>query len=427
MISIKEAAISAKEKSYALSSIPIEIRNRVLLQISNKLRNDTPLILSENKKDLDYAIENRLGQALIKRLTLSKDKIEEMAVGLEGLIQLSDPLGKLDMKRELDKGLILYRESVPIGLIGVIFESRPDAFIQIASLCIKSGNSAILKGGSEAINSNKILFELIEAVLNKVDTRFEGSIVLAQTRDDIKELLALDDVIDLMIPRGSNALVKYIKENTRIPVLGHADGICHIYVDKTADIDMAVSLIEDSKCQYPAVCNAVETVLLNSEIAQEIAPLLAKKMASVELRGDLKVCSIIDIKAATKKDWETEYNDLILSIKIVENVEQAITHINKYGSHHTDCIISNDNNSVDTFFKLVDSSTVMHNSSTRFADGFRYGFGAEVGISTNKIHARGPVGLEGLTIYRYRLVGNGHCVRAYADGKLNFTHKDIFK
>lgn len=422
---MKEAAEAAKLKSYALASADIELRNRVLLKLSGLLRERVADIIAANQLDLDAAQNGELNTALVKRLKLTQEKIEQMADGVEGVAALTDPLGSVSMQRELDEGLLLTRYAVPIGLIGVIFESRPDAFIQIASLCLKSGNCVILKGGKEAVHSNKALYEIVCEAAASVDPLFENCVVLAETREDIGALLALDDVIDLMIPRGSNALVKYIKENTRIPVLGHADGICHIYIDPEADLQRAVALTEDSKCQYPAVCNAVETLLVDRKVASEFLPKLKSAMGSVELRGDQSVREIIDVHPATEEDWKTEYNELILAIKLVDSLEEAIAHINRYGSHHTDCIITRNKERAEKFMALVDSSSVMWNSSTRFADGFRYGFGAEVGISTNKIHARGPVGLEGLTIYKYRLVGDGHCVRPYADGVKKFTHKDI--
>lgn len=422
---IREAARAAKMKSYYLANASLDLRNKVLLMIADLLEKNQNKILQANEKDLFNATKNELNQALVNRLTLSSDKIKTMANGVREVASLMDPLGTVDLKRELDDSLVLTRLSVPIGLIGVIFESRPDAFVQIASLCLKSGNAVILKGGREASVTNQALYEVVVEAADAVDPVFKDAVVLAQTREEIGELLALDDVIDLMIPRGSNALVKYIKENTRIPVLGHADGICHIYIDSQAQVQMAVDVAEDSKCQYPAVCNAVETLLVHSDIALKFLPKLQKKMVNVELRGDERVCQIIEIEKATEEDWATEYNDLILSIKIVDSLEEAVFHINEFGSHHTDCIITDNEESSEKFMRLVDSSTAMCNSSTRFADGFRYGFGAEVGISTNKIHARGPVGLEGLTIYKYKLRGKGNLVRPYASGVKEFTHKDL--
>ncbi|MDY6958718.1 MAG: glutamate-5-semialdehyde dehydrogenase, partial [Halobacteriota archaeon] len=307
-----------------------------------------------------------------------------------------------------------------------VFESRPDALVQISTLCIKSGNAVILKGGSEAINSNRILFDLIKSAV-EADDRFKDTLQLVETREDVNDLLKLDEYIDLMIPRGSNALVRYIKGNTKIPVLGHADGVCHLYVDRDADIDMALSVSFDSKCQYAAVCNAMETLLVHRSIASEFLPKMKELFdkENVELRGDPEVCEIIKAIEATEDDWTTEYNDMTLSIKVVGSLEEAIDHINRYGSHHTDAIVTRDEAASRIFMDEVDSSSVMWNCSTRFADGYRYGLGSEVGISTSKIHSRGPVGLEGLVIYKYKLFGAGQIVADYAEDRSNFTHKRI--
>jgi glutamate-5-semialdehyde dehydrogenase len=320
---------------------------------------------------------------------------------------------------------MLYKVSVPIGVIGVIFESRPDALIQIASLCLKSGNAVILKGGQEARQTNSELYQAICQALEATDVLSKDSVQLMETREEINELLKLDEYIDLMIPRGSNQLVRYIKEHTKIPVLGHADGICHLYIDRESDEQMALDVTFDAKCQYPAVCNAIETLLVHEAVAGSFLPRLRERLKEVELRGDERTRGIISVTPATEEDWATEYNDLILSIKIVSSLPEAVEHINRYGSHHTDGIITGNQAAAEQFMNLVDSASVMWNCSTRFADGFRYGFGAEVGISTNKIHARGPVGLEGLTIYKYKLLGSGQPVAAYAEGKKKFTHKTL--
>ncbi|MBA7695010.1 Gamma-glutamyl phosphate reductase [subsurface metagenome] len=338
---------------------------------------------------------------------------------------MEDPVGKTLLVRELDKGLVLRKNTVPIGVIGVIFESRPDALVQISSLCVKSGNVVILKGGSEALHSNRILFELIREAAEATDPVFKDTLHLVETREQIGELLELDRWIDLMIPRGSNELVRRIQENTRIPVLGHAEGICHLYVDREADLDMAVEVAYDAKCQYPAVCNAIETLLVHSGAAEEYLPRLADRLEGVELRGDERTRGIIEARTAEESDWRAEYNDLILSIRMVDSLDEAVDHINTYGSHHTDSIITGSEAAARRFLADVDSSSVMWNCSTRFADGFRYGLGAEVGISTGKIHARGPVGLEGLTSSKYILEGDGQIVSGYADGSRRFTHRDL--
>ena len=378
------------------------------------------MIIAENKKDLINAETQKLAGALLKRLSINESKIEQMALGLESLAALPDPLGRQSLHRVLDEGLTLKRVSVPIGLIGVIFESRPDALVQIAGLCIKSGNTVILKGGSEALNSNRVLSELIIKASQAVSDEFRDTIMLVESREDIGKLLELDQYIDLMIPRGSNQLVRYIMDNTKIPVMGHSDGICHMFVDEDFDIEQSLDLIRDAKCQYPAVCNAIETLLVHEKAADKIIPLLPAKMPEVKLLGDEKTCSLIDIEAASEEDWDTEYNELILSVKVVAGLKDAIEFINQHGSHHTDCILTTSDSNAAVFMANVDSSSVLKNCSTRFADGFRYGFGAEVGIATGKIHSRGPVGLEGLTIYKYFLEGSGHTVQPYADGAKDF-------
>lgn len=416
---------AAKSASYKLGAVNLDLRNKALEAVAAAMLSQKEKILNANKLDIDAAGKNGLSYVMKKRLLFSDDKINGLLAGINDLIKAEDPLAIVDLKRELDSGLQLFRKRVPIGVIGVIFESRPDALVQISSLCIKSGNVVVLKGGKEAVHSNRALFEVINSALSSVDPVFENTVLLVETRDEIKQMLTMDDYIDLMIPRGSNELVKFIQGNTRIPVLGHADGICHLYIDKDADLSMAVDLTYDSKCQYPAVCNALETLLVHQDAAEEVLPRIKEKLKDVELRGDEKVLKIISANKADDTDWDTEYTDMILSIKIVSNLEEAIEFINKHSSHHTDSIITKNNNSAEIFIQSVDSSSVMHNCSTRFADGFRYGFGAEVGVSTNKIHARGPVGMEGLTIYKYILKGSGQSVAPYAEGIKKFSHKDL--
>ena len=336
-------------------------------------------------------------------------------------------MGETLCATELDTGLELFKVSCPIGVIGVIFESRPDALVQISSLCLKSGNAVLLKGGREAAHTNRTLADLISTAARQAGIP-DGWIGLMETRTDVQELLGLDHTIDLIIPRGSNAFVKHIMDNTRIPVLGHADGICHVYVDKTADLDMAIRITVDSKCQYVSVCNAAETLLVHADVARDFLPgiQVALNANNVEIRGCAQTSRYIDVIPATENDWNTEYLDHILSIKIVDSLEQAMDHINRYGSGHTDVIVSQDKQRADIFMHLVDTADVMVNCSSRFSDGFRFGLGAEVGISTNKIHARGPVGLEGLMIYQWRLSGNGHIVSDYAgQGSKPCTHKPL--
>lgn len=431
-MSATNQAKEANQAAIKLASATTKEKNDALIKIAAALKKNKSKIINENKKDIAYAERIKLGESLIKRLKVDDSKLKEMIENVKSVAKLEDPVNKTIECRELDKGLELYKVSCPIGVIGIIFESRPDALVQISSLCLKSGNAVILKGGSEAKNTNRILFNIIRKEAEKLLPK--GWIQLIETRQAVKEILKLDDYIDLLVPRGSNKFVKYIQDHTRIPVLGHASGICHVYVDKDADLNKAMNITFDAKCQYPAVCNAMETLLVHRAIVKRFLNRIAEKYlkAGVELRLDKQSFNAVKsksslVKKATEKDWKTEYNDLILSIKIVNNVDEAINHINKYGSKHTDAIITKNKNNANKFMDLVDSSSVMLNCSTRFADGYRYGLGAEVGISTNKIHARGPVGLEGLMIYKYKLIGQGHTVADYSEGKKRFTHKTLKK
>jgi len=423
---IEEKAQIAKAAAIQMSAVKTDVKNAALAEIAEALKQNSDKIIAANKQDLAEVEKNNLSSPLLKRLKFDENKIAETIAGIESLIKLDDPVGKTLSATELDKGLELYKVSCPIGVIGVIFESRPDALVQISTLCLKSGNAVLLKGGSEAANTNKILSEIIYEAGMKAGLP-KGWLQLLETRQDVDNMLGLDEYIDLLIPRGSNEFVRYIMNNTNIPVLGHAEGICHVYVDSEADLDMAVKIVVDSKCQYVAVCNAAETLLVHSKIAREFLPKAkaALEEKQVELRGYKKTAAIIDVKPATEQDWSTEYLDLIISIKVVESLDEAIEHINRYGSGHTDAIVTNNKASAEKFMELVDSANVLWNCSTRFADGYRYGLGAEVGISTNKIHARGPVGLEGLLIYKYKLYGSGQIVADYAEGKKKFKHRPI--
>jgi glutamate-5-semialdehyde dehydrogenase len=362
-------------------------------------------------------------------------KIDEMIAGIKDVIMFEDPVGKTLSALELDSGLELYQVSCPIGLIGVIFESRPDVVPQIMSLCLKSGNATIFKGGSEAVYSNRAIFDVLVNAIESTEGMPKGAFALMETREEVNEMLKLDEYINLIIPRGSNEFVKYIQDNTKIPVLGHSSGICHVYVDSEADLTRAYDVCYDAKVQYPAVCNAMETLLVHKDIAETFLPEIGKRYneAGVELRCDERSFELLSnmgfLKAvlhATEDDWRTEYNDFILSIKIVDSLDEGINHINKYSSHHTDAIVTEDKRNAGKFIDLVDSSSVMWNASTRFSDGYRYGKGAEVGISTNKIHARGPVGMEGLLIYKYVLLGKGHKVADYVGKNARkYTHKKL--
>ena len=424
-MTIKEKAAAMKLDSTLMASKPAEMRNRALAEIIKALQANQEEIFRANEQDLAEAAENNVPEAVVKRLKFTPQKLSDAVKGIENLIAMPDKVYETQLVRELDEGLTLVRESCPIGVIGVIFEARPDAMVQIASLCIKSGNCAILKGGSETKHTNKILFSLIAQSAAKSGLP-ENCLFQAEQRDEISELLSCHESVDLLIPRGSNAFVQYIMDHTKIPVMGHADGICHIYVDKTFDIDKAVPVLIDAKTQYTAACNAVEALLVHKDAVDLLMPRLnqALKEHQIELRATADIASRYDSIQATEEDFETEYLDLILSAKTVENIDEAIVHINQYGSHHTDCIITEDREAAEYFMRMVDSAGVYQNCSTRFADGFRYGFGAEVGISTGKLHARGPVGIEGLLTYKYKLYGNGQIVADYASGKKEFHFKD---
>ncbi len=425
-MNIKEKAANLKSVSPFLAAASAEVRNKALESTVRALEENKAEIIAENEKDMAAAKERNLTAPVVSRLKFDEAKIEDAVAGINELIGLPDPLGRIQLKRELDDGLVLVRESCPIGVIGVIFEARPDAMVQIAALCMKSGNCAVLKGGSEAKLTNRKLFSVIRDAVAGAGLP-EGCMTLAETHDDIDDLLGCGESVDLLIPRGSNEFVQHIMNNTRIPVMGHADGICHIYVDKAADLDKAVSIIVDAKTQYAAVCNAVETLLVHRDIAGRLMPVLAGAFGEkgVTIRGTEEVQAIINCERADEADFATEYLDYIISVKIVGSIDEAIDHINKYGSHHTDAIVTEDSGAAAEFRQLVESAGVYQNCSTRFADGFRYGFGAEVGVSTGKLHARGPVGLEGLTTYKYKLFGNGHVVADYAEGRRKFHFKDL--
>jgi len=432
---IAEITAAAKSASIQLATIKTDVKNSALAEIAKALKQRSEEIISANRQDLAAAEKAGLPAPLLKRLAFDENKIADCLAGIESLIKLDDPVGKTLSATEIDKGLQLYKVSCPVGVIGVIFESRPDALIQISTLCLKSGNAVLLKGGSEAQHTNKILADVTAQATRVCHSRAsgnlpEGWLQLLHTRADVAEMLALDEYIDLIIPRGSNDFVRYIMDNTNIPVLGHAEGICHVYVDGDADLDMAVKVAVDSKCQYVAVCNAAETLLVDERIAKAFLPKVktALEKKNVELRGCPKTASIIDVKPATEQDWSTEYLDYILSIKVVADADEAIEHINRYGSGHTDAIVTADKQTAGRFMELVDSANVFWNASTRFSDGFRYGLGAEVGISTNKIHARGPVGLQGLVIYKWKLHGTGQTVADYSSSSTKkFTHKKLTK
>lgn len=416
MIDFVKIAKDAKEASLKIADLSTELKNTALLKIADEIELNKDEIFEANKTDLETAkslVESgELTKSTFNRLKLDENKMRDMIQGIRDIAKLEDPVNKKLLVRELDSDLTLYKVSCPIGVLGIIFEARPDVIAQISSLAIKSANAVILKGGKESINTNKKILSVINSALGKIKEFPKNVIQQVFTRDDVAEMLKCDKYINLIIPRGGNKLVKFIKENTKIPVLGHADGICHIFVDETADIDMAIKVVTDAKTQYPSACNAVETLLIHEKFPKIDNLLAALQLSKIQL---------ID----KPESWSHEYGDKILSFKTVKNVDEAIEHINTYGSGHTDSIITKNIENAEKFMNKVDSAGVYFNASTRFADGFRYGFGAEVGISTNKTHARGPVGLEGLTIYKYKLIGNGNIVKDYVDGTKHFSHKDV--
>lgn len=415
-----------KADSPQMAALSLEVRNQALLAAADALLQEKEKIFAANQEDMAAAEQAGIPNAVMKRLKFDEHKLEDVLNGIQELVKLPDPLSKVQLARQLDEGLELYRVSCPIGVIGIIFEARPDALVQISSLCIKSGNCAVLKGGKETAKTNKVLFRLIYNAVTAAGLP-KGCMLQAEQHQEIDELLSCHDCVDLLIPRGSNQFVQYIMNHTKIPVMGHADGVCHIYVDEDFDMEKAVPIVVDAKTQYTAACNATETLLVNRKAAQAFLPAAAKALtdAGVKLRGTEEVSRLISCEVMGEDEFNTEYLDLVISIKLVENLEEAVKHINAFGSHHTDCIITENQEHAQTFMQLVDSAGVYQNCSTRFADGFRYGFGAEVGISTGKIHARGPVGLEGLVTYKYKLFGKGHIVGDYASGKRSFSFKDL--
>jgi len=432
--SVASVARRARAASRDLGKLSAEARNEVLLAAAKAIEDARARILEANEHDCRAAeaevAAGNMTSAMLARLRVSERGVAQMAAQVREVARLDDPLGRRLTATELDDGLVLYRESCPFGVIGVIFESRPDVVPQLASLALKSGNAVILKGGKEAAQTNDALVSIWRECLKKYAAVPLDSINLLQTRTDVMEMLSLDRDVDLIIPRGSYELVRFIQEHSRIPVLGHSEGICHVYVDRAAAVQKAIDIIYDAKVQYPAVCNAAETLLVHETIAGKFLPQAVAKLkeGKVEIRGDAKTLALLPnagIVPATEEDWATEYGDLILSVKIVASLDEAIEHINHYGSHHTDAIVTEDAEAARRFLNEVDSAGVFQNASTRFADGYRYGLGAEVGISTSKLHARGPMGLEGLTTYKYKLIGHGDTVGPYAKGEKKFKHRRL--
>jgi len=431
---VAEIARRARAAARLLALLPGDRRNAALKAAAYAIEQRKLEILVANQRDCHDAARavegGQMSRALFKRLQINEQGIAAMSRCVLEVSALPDPLGRQLAATELDDGLTLYKESCPIGVIGVIFEARPEVVPQVAALALKSGNAVVLKAGAEGAHTSQALVTIWRDALSHFLDIPPASINLLRTREDVAELLSLDQEIDLIIPRGSQQFVRYIGEHSRIPVLGHGEGICHVYVDRAADLDKALAIAFDSKVQYPAACNAMETLLVHEQVAGRFLPdMIARfRTTGVEVRGCPRTITLAgagDLVPATDGDWATEYSDLIISIKIVDSAEDAIEHIDRYGSGHTEAIVTEDSNAVSRFMARVDAAGVYHNASTRFADGSRYGLGAEVGISTGKLHARGPVGLEGLTTYKYKLFGNGQVVASYAGGAHAFKHRNL--
>ncbi|KAJ3052976.1 hypothetical protein HK097_005285 [Rhizophlyctis rosea] len=439
-------AQKAKTASHVLQTASPAQKSAALRRIQELLAERKEAVLAANKLDLESAEKEvkagRLSSSLYKRLDLSTgDKYNALLEGVLDVDRLPDPTGQITLSTKLDNDLDLYRVTCPVGVLLIIFEARPEVVVQISCLAIKSGNAVILKGGKEATHSNRALFEVLQEALRTTtpaDLALPAeSVQLVSSRDEIATLLKLDQFIDLAIPRGSKQLVQYVQSSTRIPVLGHADGLCSVYVDESAHVDKAVSVTVDSKINYPAACNAAETLLVNSNVLSTILPAIARGLIEkgVSLRADERSLSAITsalsesertkVTAAKEEDFDTEFLELTMAVKTVDSLQEAVTHINTHGSHHTDAIVTEDEESANFFMGRVDAAGTYWNASTRFADGFRYGFGAEIGVSTNKTHARGPVGLEGLVLYKYRLYGKGQGAGMYGEGKRKYLHEQI--
>ena len=430
-VSIAEMAKRGRAGSRNLARLSNDHRNEILMAAAKTIESGTQKILDSNDRDCraaePLAASGKMSAAMLARLRLTAKGVDEMAARVRDVARLPDPLGRRLAATELDDNLVLYKETCPLGVVGIVFESRPDVVPQVASLALKSGNALILKGGAEAEHTNETLVDLWRRCVGGFSSAQVDVLQLLHTRADVMELLTLERDVDLIIPRGSREFVKFVARNSRVPVLGHGEGICHVYVDSSADVEKAIKITLDSKTQYPAACNAAETLLVHERIAQRFLPRVVGelKAAGVEIRACPKTVALLkreDVASAGDVDWATEYSDLILSIKVVTDIGEAIAHIEQYGSGHTEAIVTEDAEAAREFMEKVDAAGVFHNASTRFADGFRYGLGAELGISTSKLHARGPVGLEGLTTYKYKLFGDGHIVAEYSHGTRRFKH-----
>ncbi len=425
---IREKILELKQASRQLAVSPAVLRDELLIKLADALTAHEATIIAANARDLSEN-EGTLAPALFERLKLTSSKMKSVVHGIRSLAAMPDPLGAIALRTQLDEGLLLERIGVPLGVVAVFFESRPDVLPQVVALALRTGNGLILKGGVEATHTNRAMIKVIQELFERDGRASPKWVLLLEGREAAQEILHYDDLIDLVIPRGSSSFVRYIQNNSSIPVLGHAAGVCHLYLHCSADIDQAIQVVIDAKTQYPSACNAVETILVDQACAAKAIPRLAAALRSAQVR--IRCCAqsaalLPDAEVVSDSEWSTEYGDLTVAVRIVTTIDEAIEHINRYGSHHTDGILANDRNAEDQFLREVDSGSVLTNCSTRFADGFRYGFGAEVGISTGRIHARGPVGLEGLLTYKYLLRGNGHLVGSYVGPQARpFQHQKL--
>ena len=427
--SLQEQARKTRWAARALARLSGDERNRILLKAAERIEQRSAEILEANRLDCETmaAAAPSASQALLKRLKTSDAGVREMAARVRDVARLDDPLAHTLATTELDDGLTLYKVPCPLGVIAVIFESRPDVVPQVGSLAIKTGNGLVLKGGAEAKHTNRVLVDVWREAFTSENASLRDAVCLLEERAEVMQVLQMDREIDLVVPRGSTEFVNFVFQHSRIPVLGHGSGICHIYVDRAADLGMAESVVIDAKTQYPAACNSVEQVLVHQDVAAKFLPDLVHALQSsgVEVRGcerTLQLCPNLNVVPATGEDWSTEYSDLKITVKVVHDLQEAIEHIDRYGSRHTESILTEDAAAAEQFMDEVDAASVFHNASTRFADGFRYGLGAEIGISNSKLHARGPVGLEGLLTYKYKLKGSGQVVADYAEGRKRFKH-----
>jgi glutamate-5-semialdehyde dehydrogenase len=432
--SLKAQMQQTRRAARALAHLSNDKRNRILRKAAELIEERSGEILAANQRDCEIfdaaAGKEPASRVLLKRLKTSASGVREMAMRVRDVAGLEDPLGGTLGTTELDDGLTLYKVPCPLGVIAVIFESRPDVVPQVGSLAIKTGNGLVLKGGAEAKHTNRVLVEIWRQALSSYSADLAKAVCLLEERAEVMQILGMEREIDLVVPRGSTEFVNFVFQHSQIPVLGHGSGICHIYVDQAADLKMAKDVVIDAKVQYPAACNSVEKVLVHEAIAAKFLLSLVSgfHLDGVEVRGcerTVQLCSGMNVIPATAEDWSTEYSDLKITIKVIENLQQAIDHIDKYGSRHTESIITRDHAAADQFLDEVDAASVLHNASTRFADGFRYGLGAEIGISNSKLHARGPVGLEGLLTYKYKLKGSGQVVADYAEGRKKFRHRKL--